>query len=54
MAKMRAPDYREAACCTNCWHYASLPDRCTKHGGKVDWLHVCANFISQKEKEQNR
>lgn len=51
---MKAPDYREAACCGNCYFHGSAGlNRCTRHGGKSDMLHVCADFATRKDIEGN-
>lgn len=47
---MTKPDYREAACCLNC-HYFTSMCRCSRYGGEVDALAVCAGFESRKEVE---
>jgi hypothetical protein len=48
---MNPPDYRNAACCLYCWHYGAVRGRCTKHGKKVDVLCVCADYLSEGDKE---
>ena len=48
---MPLPDYREAAYCGRCHHYGAKMSICAKHGGKVDWLHICATFCTTDEIE---
>lgn len=49
--EMNPPDYREAACCFNCWHRTTMGSRCSKHGGKIDDLYVCADFCRPEDME---
>lgn len=51
---MGAPDYRQSACCGNCYFYGvGGLGRCNRHGGKADMLHVCADFATAKDIEGN-
>lgn len=43
---MNPPDFREAACCQNCFWLAGISSRCMKYGKKIDYdsFYVCASF----------